>query len=437
MSLRIVVPVLNEADALVPRLQALQALRSRGVEVVVVDGGSTDATPTVAAPWADQVRTAPRGRAAQMNAGACDCRAEALLFLHADTQLPPDADRLIERALHGCAWGRFDVRIDGTSPMLRVVERMMNLRSRLTGIATGDQAIFVRRRAFEALGGFAPLALMEDVDLCQRLKPVSAPACLSACVVTSGRRWEQRGVWRTILLMWRLRAAYFFRGWTGADTHSLARRYGYAPRSPAAIAVLAKAPVPGLAKTRLIPLLGPSGAARAQRGFALQSLQTAMASSLGPVTLWCAPDTQHRFFRLLSQRAGVACQAQPVGGLGQRMSAAVDAHFAQWQRLPLLIMGTDCPVLGASHLQQAADALVSHDAVLIPAQDGGYVLLGLSTPLPTVFHDIAWSSDAVLAQTRERLRQAGARWVELPTLWDVDEPADWERWQAARQSVSK
>ncbi len=428
MSLRIVMPVLNEGAALAQRLKVLQPLRSRGVELVVVDGGSTDASLGIAAPLADQVLAAPRGRAAQMNAGACGCQAQALLFLHADTQLPPDADVLVAQALRQRSWGRFDVRIEGAHPMLAVVARLMNWRSRFSGIATGDQAMFVRRRVFEAVGGFAPVALMEDVELSRRLKAWSAPACLAQRVVTSGRRWEQHGVWRTIALMWRLRAA--FSG--GADPHALALQYGYRPRAPAAVAVLAKAPVPGLAKTRLIPALGAAGAARAQRGFALQTLATVRAASTGPVTLWCAPDARHRFFRALQARHGVTSVAQPAGDLGARMGAAVQAHFAQHHNLALLLVGTDCPVLTPAHLQQAADALQTHDAVLIPAEDGGYVLLGLRRPLPGVFESVAWSTPQVLAQTRERIGAAGARWLELPALWDVDEPADWVRLQALK-----
>jgi len=162
-----------------------------------------------------------------MNAGAAACPADVLLFLHADTVLPDDADVLVARALAGRrAWGRFDVRIDSPRRLLRVVAAMMNLRSRWSGIATGDQALFVRHELFERVGGFPELPLMEDVAISRRLKRHGRPACLRARVTTSARRWERHGVWRTILLMWRLRAAYFF----GADPRALAIRYGYRPR---------------------------------------------------------------------------------------------------------------------------------------------------------------------------------------------------------------
>jgi rSAM/selenodomain-associated transferase 2 len=228
--LGIVAPVLDEAAALAPWLATLQPLRARGAQLVIVDGGSGDATLDIARARADLAFRAPRGRAAQMNAGAAACRAagaDVLLFLHADTRLPEDADALVLDAVaRGAAWGRFDVRIDGPQALLRIVERAMNLRSRLTGIATGDQALFVRRDLFEAVGGFPAIPLMEDVALSRALKRHGRPACLRARVVTSARRWHRHGIWRTIFLMWRLRAAYCL----GADPARLADRYGYGRR---------------------------------------------------------------------------------------------------------------------------------------------------------------------------------------------------------------
>ncbi|WP_127999519.1 TIGR04283 family arsenosugar biosynthesis glycosyltransferase [Piscinibacter defluvii] len=219
--LAIVMPVLDEAAGIVATLQALAPLRARGVEIVVADGGSADATVALARPLADRVIAAPRGRARQMNAGAAATAAAQLLFLHADTQLPDGADRLVQAALARHAWGRFDVRISGASAMFPLIAALMNHRSRWSGIATGDQAMFMTRAAFEAAGGFPDQPLMEDIELSRRLKRLGPPACLRARVATSGRRWEQRGVWRTIWLMWRLRYAY----WRGADPARLAALY--------------------------------------------------------------------------------------------------------------------------------------------------------------------------------------------------------------------
>jgi rSAM/selenodomain-associated transferase 2 len=217
----IIMPVLDEASLIVAALTRLQPLRTQGHEVVVVDGGSSDGTAALSGSLADNTIQAPRGRAAQMNAGAAIAAGEAFLFLHADTQLPEHADKIVLAALADRAWGRFDVKIDSSRRLLAVVGFMMNLRSRLTGIATGDQAIFVSRAAFNASGGFPLIALMEDVALSAKLKRAGAPACLSAKVLTSGRRWEKRGVLSTIVLMWRLRLAYFL----GADPAELAKTY--------------------------------------------------------------------------------------------------------------------------------------------------------------------------------------------------------------------
>ncbi len=219
----IIVPTLNEGDGIAAALAALAPLREQGHEVIVVDGGSGDGTPALARGAADRVVSAPRGRASQMNAAAALARGAVLLFLHADTRLPENADARILHGLaaSGRAWGRFDARIEGESRLLPVIAFFMNLRSRATGIATGDQAIFVRRDAFERAGRFPPLELMEDIALSSSLKRISRPLCIAEKVVTSGRRWERRGIVRTVLLMWRLRLKFFF----GAAPASLARLY--------------------------------------------------------------------------------------------------------------------------------------------------------------------------------------------------------------------
>ena len=227
-ALSIIIPVLNEEAEIADALAALAPLRARGIETIVVDGGSRDRTIALARPLADHVIRAARGRAVQMNAGAAAARrGNVLLFLHADTRLPADADRLVLDGLvrSGRRWGRFDVRISGRHPLLRVVARLMNIRSRLTGIATGDQAMFVTRDVFDAVGGFPDIPLMEDVALSHILKRSGKPLCLRPRAVTSGRRWEKNGMLRTIVLMWRLRFAYSL----GAEPARLARRYGYAP----------------------------------------------------------------------------------------------------------------------------------------------------------------------------------------------------------------
>jgi len=222
-TLSVIMPVLNEAPGLAAALQALQPLRARGVQIIVVDGGSTDESAACACLYGVQVIHSARGRALQMNAGAQQASGDILLFLHADTQLVLNADALIRQALAAgsAVWGRFDVRIVGKPRFLRVIAAFMNARSRWSGIATGDQAMFMTREAYLAVGGFPAQPLMEDIEMSVRMCKLSRPACLRECVITSGRRWETHGVWSTLVLMWRLRLAY----WCGTTPERLAALY--------------------------------------------------------------------------------------------------------------------------------------------------------------------------------------------------------------------
>jgi rSAM/selenodomain-associated transferase 2 len=213
MKLSIVIPVLNEALVIAQILRSLQPIRRRGHEVIVVDGGSDDQSLMIATPFSDKVTQSLRGRSRQMNAGAELSTGAILLFLHADTFLPNNADRLIIEGMNDRhrLWGRFDVKFSGKRPSLRVIEFLMNWRSRLSCIATGDQGIFVERDLFKKIGGFPEIDLMEDIALCKMLKKYSRPLCLRQRVITSSRRWEEKGLFRTVLLMWFLRFAYFFK----------------------------------------------------------------------------------------------------------------------------------------------------------------------------------------------------------------------------------
>jgi rSAM/selenodomain-associated transferase 2 len=223
MKLSIIVPMLNEAPALPHLLEHLLPLRQSSVEVVFVDGGSEDGGVAIAACAGFPVVRAERGRARQMNAGAAAASGDVLLFLHADTRLPDGAIQFIDAALADGrhVWGRFDVRFDLRTWTMDATAFLMNLRSRLSGIATGDQALFMTRAAFDAVGGFPDQPLMEDVEITSRLRRRSRPACIHRPVLTSARRWQSRGPWRTILLMWRLRLAY----WLGASPADLQKQY--------------------------------------------------------------------------------------------------------------------------------------------------------------------------------------------------------------------
>lgn len=224
MKISIIIPVRNEEENIGRLLHELQEYRDRGHELIVVDGGSEDETVVIARPLVDNLLVAPAGRACQMNLGASMAHGDVLWFLHADSRTPDHADELIKTALTNSAstWGRFDIRLSGSNLSFRIVESMMNLRSRLTGIATGDQAIFISHDLFDRVGGFPDQCLMEDVEISKKLKKFQSPVSLREKLVTSSRRWEQNGVVKTIILMWVLRAAYFF----GVPVEKLCLRYG-------------------------------------------------------------------------------------------------------------------------------------------------------------------------------------------------------------------
>jgi rSAM/selenodomain-associated transferase 2/rSAM/selenodomain-associated transferase 1 len=422
--LSIIVPALDEAPLIAATLGRLQPMRARGAEVIVVDGGSADGTREIAAPLADKVLVAPRGRAAQMNAGAREAGGDALLFLHADSLLPQSADLAVLHGLAGSqrAWGRFDARIASRSLLLRLVGFMMNWRSRVTGIATGDQAIFATRAAFDAAGAFPAQPLMEDIALCRALKRISPPLRLAGPVLTSARRWEQGGTWRTIALMWRLRLAYFL----GADPGTLARAYRPGPKhgasARATVIVFAKAPIPGEAKTRLIPALGAEGAAKLHAAMVDRAIAVAVQAALGPVELWTASAMAHPWFAACAARHGVTLHEQRGADLGERMRGAFEEALRRSQGA--IIIGTDCPDLEAGDLQDAASALAEFPAVFQPALDGGYVMVGLRSARVPIFEGIAWGGDAVMALTREKLRAAGLAWRELEPRRDIDRPED-------------
>jgi rSAM/selenodomain-associated transferase 2/rSAM/selenodomain-associated transferase 1 len=429
MRLSIVVPVVNEGRDIASALAALQPLRAHGHEIIVVDGGSRDRTLALATPLADRALGAPPGRSSQLNAGAAEARRDTLLFLHADTRLPANAIEAIARALHaGYRWGRFDVAIEGASPLLPLVATMMNLRSRMTGIATGDQAIFVCRDTFEAAGGFPPLPLMEDVALSKILKRTAGrPACLRERVVTSGRRFDARGAIRTIAAMSRLRFDY----WRGVDPAALAQRYPpHAPPGAPTLQIFAKDPLPGKVKTRLAAVLGDAAAADLYHELALRTLAMAAAARdagvVGDVELWCDPNARCPVFADWRDRFGVSLRTQRGNDLGARMRSALSSALSRGTAA--ILIGTDCPVLDIAYLEHAAAALADHDVVLGPAEDGGYVLVGMSRDVD-IFSGVPWSTAGVMAATRGAVVAQRISATELPTLWDIDTVADLPRYR--------
>ena len=217
----VIIPVLNESAALEVFLKKLQVFRNECCEIIVVDGGSMDASCQIANSYCDKLLISESGRAKQMNLGAASASGSVLLFLHADTSLPSDFFKLVTEKMEKESWGRFDVSLSGGRFMFRIIENMINLRSCITGVATGDQAIFVKKELFNKVGNFPDIPLMEDVALSKALKKIVSPICLKSRVITSSRRWEKYGTWRTIILMWRLRWAYF----RGVNPKELKKRY--------------------------------------------------------------------------------------------------------------------------------------------------------------------------------------------------------------------
>ena len=428
-------PVLNEAERLAT---ALARLARSGAPVVVVDGGSTDRSVAVALHEGVRVLSSPRGRARQMNAGAAECvDASVLLFVHADVELPPDWREAIERAVaSGASWGRFDVALMSARPMLRLVSAMMNLRSRITGIATGDQAIFLTKEAWMQTGGWPDVPLMEDIRMSRRLlRQVGRPACLRSTVRVSARRWEGRGIGRTITLMWVLRLMHAI-GTSPATLHRW--YYGRPPvaaqsSSPGRIIVFAKVPRAGEVKTRLAAVLGAEGALAAYRQLLEHTLaQTAAVPGVARELCVAGHDVDGEC-EVLARQYGFELSVQSGDDLGDRMMNALRPGLGRGERVVLI--GSDCPVLRAVDLADALDALKGTDhaeAVFAPTEDGGYVLVGAVGAMPPVFESMHWSHAQVMAQTRKRLDAAGIRYRMLRTLWDVDELADWERWQALR-----
>lgn len=428
MKISVVIPTLNEAMVLPRTLLALQGLRARGHEVVVVDGGSQDETVALAQSQADVVVSSPPGRAQQMNLGASVATGDTLLFLHADSLPPEDLDQQIFECRQSSVWGRFRIRIEGRSWQLPMVAWFINHRSRITNVATGDQGIFISKAVFDTIGGFPNISLMEDVALTKQLRKLAPSAIPRSPITTSGRRWDDLGAWRTIVLMWKLRFLF----WLGTNPHTLAKMYrmprGMKPRANAHIIIFAKAPVAGYAKTRLIPSLGPEGAAAVAERLLANAVAEACAARLGPVTLCVTPSTDHPVFARLASQYPITLALQPEGDLGQRMHQTFRRAFLDAPTQPVLLMGTDAPELNATRLQTAAHALSGakpqKPAVFIPALDGGYALVGLCEPQPHLFEEIQWSTSRVLQQTKARARHLGTPLVCLEAISDVDEPED-------------
>ena len=416
-----VIPVLDDAERLATLLKALQ--RWEGLEIVVVDGGSRDDPGAVCRRFGARCLSTTRGRGGQLRLGVAAARGDWLWLLHADAEVTPELATPLAEAARRAAWGRFDIRLSGTSPMLRVVGFLMNWRSRLTGICTGDQGIFVSRELLEAVGGVPDQPLMEDIELSRRLRRRARPLRIAARLGSSGRRWEEAGVGRTVFSMWWLRLRYFF----GARPEDLYRRYyGETPSTARAlverprVAVFVRSPERGRVKTRLASALGADGALAAHVEL-VQTTLGAVAEGSFDAELWFA-GTPNDGLAAWSERYGLPLVEQPEGHLGERMLAALRAGAR-------VVVGTDIPAMTSAYIEDALRHLQAVDVVLGPVEDGGYCLIGMNSPDGALFEGIEWGGSDVLRRTLAQAADAGLRVALLDSLWDVDDQEDHARWR--------
>jgi len=430
-----IIPTLNEAQHISSTLDRLQSARKRRHEIIVSDGGSSDNTLHLSKNKTDLCITSSSGRASQMNAGAKAASGDILCFLHADTKTSKNIDELILESLSTrkktalAYWGFFKIKLSSSRWQFRIIEWLINKRSSLTAVATGDQGIFINKRSFNELNGFANIPLMEDIEITKRLRKLSNPARIKkAALVTSSRRWEKHGIISTVLLMWQLRLRYFL----GASPKSLAK--AYTPHTPEntqknkqQLIIFIKAPEPGFCKTRLIPFLSAEAASEFYKTLVETCFNNIQSVNDTDISIYTYPDITHPFIKQLSQQHSTTCHLQSGETLGDRMFNALDTSLQTYERSVLI--GTDCPVLDKSYLDQAFKALDQHDMVLGPADDGGYVLIGATKIDCHLFNNINWGTETVLQQSLNNANKTKYKTHLLATLWDVDTPDDYIKYQ--------
>jgi rSAM/selenodomain-associated transferase 2/rSAM/selenodomain-associated transferase 1 len=447
----IIIPLLNEKDIIPDLLVYLTEIKDQECEIILVDGGSIDGSINLLQESNYPFTQSVKGRAAQMNHGAALAKGELFIFLHADTVLSKNALQLIQEISKTKkeAWGRFDISITSyqTSSftsrlLLSVIAFFINWRSRLTSIATGDQAIFITRQLFTSVGGFPSQPLMEDIEISKRLRKITAPICLTEKAITSGRRWHKQGVLRTVLLMWRLRWQY----WRGHSIEKIAASYALNPsesfprrresqrerEKKIRIVIIAKAPIEGFAKTRLIPALGIQGAADVAKKLLQHTINQVAEAQLNSVELCVAPDKNHAAWQEVKIPNQFIITNQIQGDLGARLAEVtkrtIDAEEA------VILIGTDCPSIDAKLLEKVALLLEEKDTVIIPATDGGYVLLALNYFDKTLFTNISWSTETVYAETINRIESLNWNYISLPAMHDIDTEDDLKNLQPISNS---
>ncbi|MCW9046893.1 MAG: TIGR04283 family arsenosugar biosynthesis glycosyltransferase [Gammaproteobacteria bacterium] len=428
-----IIPTLNEAEHISLTLDRLQVSRQRGHEVILSDGASHDNTLLLSKDKIDDHINSTPGRAVQMNAGAKIASGDILCFLHADTKTPENIDELILESLtarnkQSFHWGFFNIKLSGRDWPFRIIEWLINKRSCLSHVATGDQAIFIDKHSFKKINGFSNIPLMEDIEISKRLRKTSRPVCIKKSpLITSSRRWEKHGITSTVLLMWQLRLRYFL----GASPATLAKTYKphkqiTSPNKQQLI-VFIKAPIPGFCKTRLTPYLSPEEASDFYESLVKNCFNKITAIKNTDISIYTYPDINHPFIKKISQQYSTTCHLQSGENLGERMFNALNESLKTYDKS--ILIGTDCPLLDQSYLEQAFKALEQDDIVLGPADDGGYVLVGASKIEAQLFNNINWGTDSVLKQSLHNANKAAYKTHLLDTLWDVDTPQDYIKYQ--------
>ena len=438
--LGIVIPTLNEEEALPLLLDDLSHL-SLPTAVVVADGGSEDGTVEAARGSGARILRTPPGRARQMNAGARALRTPWLLFLHADVRLPRATARALDEWLAAAQPGElgwFDFELQGAGWFWRFIETGQRVRERLGKLVYGDQGLLVSRDLFEEAGGYPELPLMEDVELFRRLRGLGRPRKIPAPLLSSPRRYEEEGRWRGWLRNTTLIALYL----GGVRPERLARFYPSRGRRPEAagagqipphglergagtgdtLIIFAKEPVPGRVKTRLAAAVGPEEAARIYRKMGREVVDQLRNGPYRTVVCFDPPGAEPAVREWLGAEK-VEFTPQSPGGLGERVRAAVSKAFSRSERV--VVVGTDAPDVDRAVVAGAFRRLDEADIVVGPARDGGYYLLGVSSPSTRLFEAIPWSTEKVLEETLSRAEEAGLSVALLPVLSDVDTAEDW------------
>ena len=433
----IIIPVLDEEKILESSLNSLQILRKNNCEIIVVDGGSSDRSPEIAKPRVDKFLVTRPGRAHQMNFGAEHSKRKILVFLHADSQISSQAISQMVKKTDSLNyfWGWFRLTFDSSSPTFALVSFFMMLRSKITKICTGDQTLFISSGLFNSIGGFPSIPIMEDVAISKILRVQAVPIELKIKTLSSTRRWKQKGIYRTIVFMWYLRLLY----WFGVSPNKLVAKYypkkieeGFIERSQVAykysnidILLFARLPVLGKVKTRLRDALSETEILALYEAMFKRVADLLDESGLAQVQLWLDTDSASANEFVLNLSENFKMNEQVGRDLGEKMNFAINESLASKNSKCALLIGSDCPAITYDYLNKALRLLSGGtELVLGPAEDGGYVLIGVNKSYPELFQGIKWGGDEVLEKTIQKAKKIGVDYVCLEPLWDVDRPDD-------------